>query len=191
MFKLTMRSYFVHKMIRMWQRFDQKFESKVFSRVRRSSALVVDNKDGYTKIWCTRKFFDGGLETQIMQSMSTDYIIKVCRYMYRYHRNLDSEAILKRMHSSRIRSARSLAVSHSICWGHACHACPLPHMPPCHACPPPHMPSLPCTPHCYACPSATHTLLPCMPPATPPTMHAPLPCMFPCHAHPSPCGQNS
>ena len=35
----------------MWQRFDQKLESKVFSRVRGSSALVVyiDNKDGYTK----------------------------------------------------------------------------------------------------------------------------------------------
>ena len=66
-----------------------------------------------------------------------------------------------RMHSSRMRTAHSLTVSRSICWGacmactppvmhappatHApCHACcpamhttPSPHMPPSHACPPP------------------------------------------------------
>ena len=86
-----------------------------------------------------------------------------------------------------MRSARSLTVSHSICWlWHACppamhptHA-PLPHMPPCHTCPPathaplPHMPP----PH-HAYP------LPCTPPScTPPTMHAPLQCKPPCHAWP-------
>ena len=66
-----------------------------------------------------------------------------------------------RMHSSRMRSARSLTVSRSIWVGGACHACP----------------------------AATHTPLPCMPPAThaphhacppphaPPTMHPP------CHAN--------
>ena len=54
-----------------------------------------------------------------------------------------------RMHSSRMRTARSLTVSRSICHVcppphtppyHAlvpCHACPLPHIPPCHTCPPP------------------------------------------------------
>ena len=88
-------------------------------------------------------------------------------------------------------TARSLTVSHSICWRsvHAMHA-------PWNACPPPpcntlpHMPPLPCMP------PAMHASPPCMPPTmhaplatcTPPAMytptmhgppatHAPLPCM--------------
>ena len=75
-----------------------------------------------------------------------------------------------RMHSSRMRTARSLTISCSICHVRppAIHT-PLPHMPPamhapchicppathtstpCHACPPPHMPPL-----CHARPPATH-----------------------------------
>ena len=83
-------------------------------------------------------------------------------------RKMDGTPILpvnvcqKRMHSSRMRTARSLTVSRSICHAHP----PLP----CHAC-------LPAThaPH-HARPPATHA---------PPAMHAPL-----CHAYPPPsCGQ--
>ena len=77
-----------------------------------------------------------------------------------------------RMHSSRMRTACSLIISHSIC-----HA----RLPAMHT-------------HCHACPPATHAPLPCMPPcphaphhAHPPTtMHTPLPC-----THPPPRGQNS
>ena len=72
-----------------------------------------------------------------------------------------------RMHSSRMRTARSLTVcrSRSI-WGGACMAC----MPPtCHACPPTMHAPLPHTPPCHACPPITH---------------APLPCTPPCHARP-------
>ena len=97
-----------------------------------------------------------------------------------------SETTLTRMHSSRMRTARSLTVSRSIC-----HACPLcyTHPSPCHACPPPCMPPAmhthphhamhaPPTMHApHACPPAMHAPLPC----TPPTMHAP------CHACPLPC----
>ena len=71
-------------------------------------------------------------------------------------------------------TAHSLTVSHSICQGCACHACPLPCMPPaihapCHTCPCLHAPTIP---------PAIHA----------PTMHAlchacPLPHMPPCHAH--------
>ena len=86
------------------------------------------------------------------------------------------------MHSSRMRTARSLTISHSICHVHppatrpSCHTCPPTMNAPHHACPLPH---------------------------TPPTMHAPPPCMPLCHAHPAPtthappchgrppCGQNS
>ena len=95
-----------------------------------------------------------------------------------------------RMHSSRMRTARSLTISHSICCGthappamHAplCHTHPLPlmppmpHMPPCHAHLLPCMPPTMHTPH-HACPP------PCMPPVThaPPAMHDP------CHACPLP-----
>ena len=104
------------------------------------------------------------------------------------------------MHSSRMRTARSLTVSRSICWrGHACHTClpamhaPLPHMCPFNVLPVPHMP--PSTTHapamhtpCHACPPATHAPLPC----TPSVMHTPLPCMppamhAPCHVCPLPC----
>ena len=118
-----------------------------------------------------------------------------------------------RMHSSRMRTARSLTVSRSIC-----HACPLSCMPPCHTCPPamhppamhappathtfpamhaplpcmsplPHMPPVPCMP------PATHTPLPCLSPlphmpscnAHPPATHAPYHAHPPCHAHPLPC----
>ena len=73
------------------------------------------------------------------------------------------------MHSSRMRTARSLTVSRSICCG--THA-PLPHMPPHHAHPLPHMPPY------HACPPAMH-----IPPATHTT---PLPHMPPHHAHPLP-----
>ena len=130
-----------------------------------------------------------------LQSMSTDYIIKVCRYIYRYHRNVDSEAILKRMHCSRMHTTCSLVISHSIC--------PLPHMPPATHSPLPCTPTmhapLPCMPPaihastthtpCHVQPPAMHIpLLPCMPP---PAMHATLPCMPPAMHTPSPCGQNS
>ena len=77
-------------------------------------------------------------------------------------RKMDATPILpvnvcqKRMHSSRMRTARSLTVSRSIC--HAQPPPPLPCMPTCHTCPPP------CTPPCHACspchacpPSAMHT----------------------------------
>ena len=73
-----------------------------------------------------------------------------------------------RMHSSKMRTARSLTVSRSICRGHAWHAClPAMHAPR-HACPPlPHMP-----PAMHA-PPAIHA----------PSMHTPL-----SHMPPSPCG---
>ena len=94
------------------------------------------------------------------------------------------------MHSSRMRTARSLTISHSIC-----HACP-----PCHTClptppathAPHHAHPLPCMPLPYTpparyAPNAMHTPLPCTPPTmhTPPP-HMPPPCMPPCHAHPPP-----
>ena len=102
---------------------------------------------------------------------------------------------LTRMHSSRMRTARSLTVSRSICWGvcmppamHApCHTHPLPCMPPTLPCtppplphtphPPPHMPPNPphaCPlPHCHACPQRT-----CPPPLPHTPSHG--------HAHPPP-----
>ena len=101
------------------------------------------------------------------------------------------------MHSSRIRTARSLTDHISwcqagLCGGmhatHAPRACmpplamlsplPMPRMPPSHACPPPtgHAYPLPHMPPGHAHPQ------PCTPP---PAMHAPLPCMPPPH------GQNS
>ena len=102
-----------------------------------------------------------------------------------------------RMHSSRVRTTRSLTVSpYSIVFARGCvwhvpsttHAphcaCPLPCMPPCHTCPLPHMPPCHTCPLCHACPPATHAPLPCMPP----TMHALCHAWPPCHAH-SPCGQ--
>ena len=108
---------------------------------------------------------------------------------------------LTRMHSSRMRTARSLTVSRSIFWGvhhtHAPHhACPLPCTPPAtHAPHHKHPPAMHA--HCHACPPtmhvpyATHTppphMLPCHTcplPCTPPAMHKPLPCMLPCHACP-------
>ena len=89
-----------------------------------------------------------------------------------------------RMHSSRMRTARSLTVylSCSACGGgHAWHAYPpAPCMPPathapyhtppamhapCHTCPLPCTPPLPCMSPCHACPP---------------------PCMPPCHARPLP-----
>ena len=88
------------------------------------------------------------------------------------------------MHSSRMRTARSLTVSHGICRGthvpchtQPHHACPLPHMPPAthapyHACPPSH-----------AWPPAMHA--PCH--AHPPCHACPLPCMPPCHTCPLKC----
>ena len=80
-----------------------------------------------------------------------------------------------RIHSSRMRTTRSLTESRSICWrggGCACHACPLPCMSlPCMH-PAMHAP-LPCTLPCHTCP------LPRMPPPPPcmppPAMHAPPP----------------
>ena len=87
--------------------------------------------------------------------------------------NCDSNSHYQtRMHSSRMHTACSFTVSHSIC--HTCtpcHAQPLPCMPPCHACP------LPCMPSC-------HAPLPHTPPCMPPAMYAPLPCMPPCHSYP-------
>ena len=95
--------------------------------------------------------------------------------------------ISTRMHSNRMRTARSLTVSRSICrQGCVYHTHPLPCVPPCCAPPFPCTPSamhaptltthapLPAThaPLCHACP------LPCMPPA----IHAPLP-----HMAPLPC----
>ena len=66
------------------------------------------------------------------------------------------------MHSSRMRTARSLTVSHSICQGgmHAMHA-------PCHTCPPP------CTPPAMHIPCHAHPPSRLMPPAThsPPPHH--------------------
>ena len=62
-----------------------------------------------------------------------------------------------RMHSSRMRTAHSLTISHSIC--HACphHAHPLPCMLPCHSCPLPCMPPTTHAPPHHACPPAMHT----------------------------------
>ena len=89
---------------------------------------------------------------------------------------------ITRMHSCRMRTARSLTVSHSIHWGGMCVPC-MPaamHAPTTHYPPPP-----PCMPHHHAC----H--LPCMPPphhACSPC-HACLPATHaPCHACP-PSGQ--
>ena len=108
------------------------------------------------------------------------------------------------MHSNRMRTARSLTVSPSICHTYhptthtplpcmhpAKHAPPhhatLPHTPrpakhvppamqPCHTHPNlPNMPPLPCNP-------ATHTDLPCIPPC-----HATLPHTPTCHTSPLPC----
>ena len=86
---------------------------------------------------------------------------------------------LTRMHSSRMRTTRSLTISCSICHAHppAMHA-------PFHACHPPatHAP-LPCTSPCHAwCPCHTH---PCH--ACPPATHAPPATYAPCHTHPPPC----
>ena len=109
------------------------------------------------------------------------------------------------MHSSRMRTAHSLTISHGILAGvhilphmppcHTCnhtptmhtpcHACPLPHMlPPCHTCPPPCMP--PATPQCHACPLCHAHPVSYMPPCHThlPAMHTPLPCMSLCHACP-------
>ena len=98
------------------------------------------------------------------------------------------------MHSSRMRTARSLTVSRGIC-----QACPLAmhaphHAPPCHACHPathaalPHMPTLPHTPY-HACPHPVmHAPLPHMPPAMHPPPCTPPPCTHPRHScPPSPC----
>ena len=91
--------------------------------------------------------------------------------------NLLTEHFLKkiRMHSSRMRTARSLTVccSHSICRGGACVSCmpPLPCMPPSPAMHPPTMHK----PPAMHAPLATHTPL---------AMHAPHACP------PPPCGQN-
>ena len=85
------------------------------------------------------------------------------------------------MHSSRMHTARSLIVSHSICWGdmHAMHT-PLPCTPPATHAP------LPCTPPAMHAPSHAHpspaTYAPCH--LCPPAMHTPLPHMPPCHACP-------
>ena len=129
----------------------------------------------------------------------------------------EGEGVLKyyfmtRMHSSRMRTARSLTVSRSIC--HACPPAmhtPQPCMPPGHACPSAiHAPEAMHTP-CHACPPATHTPGHACPPTmhASPAVHAPLPCTSPAmrtpcwhtpsHAHPCrhacplppPCGQNS
>ena len=99
-----------------------------------------------------------------------------------------------RMHSSRMCTAHSLTVSHSIF-----HPCPPPAMhAPCHACPPAtHVPPAMHTP-CHTCPPC-HA---CPHHAWPPAMHTPflacpLPHMPPCHACPPAmhalphCGQNS
>ena len=66
------------------------------------------------------------------------------------------------MHSSRMRTARSLTISHSICHAHPHHARPLPCM---------HPP--PCTP------PGMHAPLPHMPPMHPPPHTPPPPCMPP------------
>ena len=107
----------------------------------------------------------------------------------------EGEGVLKyyfmtRMHSSRMRTARSLTVSHSIC--HACPPAmhvPQPCMPPSHTCPLSHACSLPCMPPAthaphHACPPAMHTPLPQMPPrfTWPPASHTPSG-----HACPLPC----
>ena len=113
-----------------------------------------------------------------------------------------------RMHFSRMRTAHSLTIYRSICWGEvcmSCHACPLPHTPPlpcipttmhapyhaclppcmspCHACPHHHAHPLPCTLHppCQACPPAMHTYPPHH--ACPPATHYPLPMHAPYYAH--------
>ena len=99
------------------------------------------------------------------------------------------------MHSSRIRTACSLTVSHSIC-----HACSLPHMSPSATHTP--LPFMPPTMHapspCHTHPPTTYAPLlctppmPCMPPAMHVTCHTcPLPCTppathAPCHAYPLP-----
>ena len=68
---------------------------------------------------------------------------------------------LTRMHSSRMRTTRSLSLSRSICRGTCMpplpHTTPHHHACPRHACPPPHMPPLPCMPPHHAHPlHATH-----------------------------------
>ena len=105
------------------------------------------------------------------------------------------------MHSSRMRTTRSLTVSPYLsgacvscmpppCMPSSCHACPLPCMPLCHAYPPAtHIP--PAThAHCHACPPATHAP-PLATHAPPPPHTHPLPCTPPTtmHAAPCPCGQ--
>ena len=105
----------------------------------------------------------------------------------KYHNiSISFSLILTIMHSSRMHTARSLNVSHSICWQCACHTCPPSH----HTCPPPHMPlvthaPLACMLPCHACHPVKHAPLPC----TSLAMHAPCHAAWPpCHAWP-PCGQ--
>ena len=98
---------------------------------------------------------------------------------------------LTRMHSSRMRTARSLTVSRSIF-----HA--QPPSPPCHATPVAMHASLATHAPCHTCPChapptihapTTHAPLSCMPPplpCMPPCYACPLPCMSPCHACPLP-----
>ena len=98
-------------------------------------------------------------------------------YISRLTRGIQQNKICKtRVHSSRMRTARSLTVSRSIYRG-ACVAC----MTPCHAHPPPST-CMPPSTHitlCYACPPQCMPLLPRMSP----TMHAPLPHMPPPPIH--------
>ena len=81
-----------------------------------------------------------------------------------------SHRSITRMHSSRIRTARSLTVARSIC-----HAGPPAMHAPCHAHPLPCMPPSMHAPPAMHAPHHTHTTL---------ATHAPLPCL-------PPCGQNS
>ena len=97
-----------------------------------------------------------------------------CSIIYSFPEVLGKKLCQTRMHSSNMRTAHSLTISHSICQeGGMCamHApAPLPCMlPVMHA--PHHAHSLPCMPHHHhhACPLPFTPLLPCMPPAT----HAP------------------
>ena len=87
---------------------------------------------------------------------------------------ISNSTINTRMHSSRMRTVRSLIVSHRIP-----HKPPLPRMPPFHHTHPPSPCMLPFAPYplchacplCYECPPfATHAPLPCTPPFA---MHAP------------------
>ena len=113
------------------------------------------------------------------------------------------------MHFSRMRTARSLTISRSICWGGGCMPCMPPAMyTPCHRPPAIHAP-LPCMPSalhasllhmlpamyalhhacppCHACPHHTSPCCTCPLPCTPPAMHVThqahsMPC-----THPLPC----